>query len=199
MTYPSDERSLTVHAVELKAGLAHLKSICGVDDPDLVADMIEGELSVDTFISKLVMMIAEDESYCLGLGNYLKVVRGRKRRLEHRANRLRFLLASVVTNLPSRKFKNQLASVRAFDIEPSVVIDEEADIPTNFWKQADPVVDVSAIRKHLNQRRKLLEELSNCRRTDERIQLQAAIDRDYPNMPGCHLDNGEISVSITVT
>ena len=160
--------------------------------------MIDGELSVDGFISKLVTMIVEDESHCLGLKSYLKRVGDRRRRLENRANRLRVLLASVVANLPSRKFRNELASVRAFDIEPSVVIDEEADIPTKFWKQADPVVDISAIRKHLNQRRKLLEGLSNCRTTEERIQLKATIDRDYPEVPGCHLDNGDISVSITV-
>ena len=158
MLNSSNERSLTVCAIELQAGIAHLRSICGEDDPELLADMIDGELSVDSFVSKLVTMICEDESNCLGLKTYMRKVGDRKKRLENRANRLRVLLASVVANLPSRKFRNQLASVRAFDIEPSVVIDEEADIPTKFWKQVDPVVDVSAIRKHLNQRRKLLEE-----------------------------------------
>ena len=166
----SPERSAYAQAVELQAGIAHLKSICGDDDPELLADMIEGELSVESFVTKLVTLIAEDEASCIGLKTYLKKVGERRKRLENRAARLRVVLASVVNALPSRKFRNSLASVRAFDIEPNVVIDEEADIPPRFWKEADPVVNVSALRKHLNERRKLLEELSHCRTTEERIQ-----------------------------
>ena len=160
--------------------------------------MIEGELSVESFVTKLVTLIAEDEASCIGLKTYLKKVGERRKRLEYRAARLRVVLASVVSALPSRKFRNNLASVRAFDIEPKVIIDEEADIPPRFWKEADPVVNVSALRKHLNERRQLLEELSHCGTTKERIQRKAEIDRDYPEIPGCHLDNGDLSVTITV-
>lgn len=191
------ERSVSALAFELQAGLAHLKSICG-EDPELLADMIEGELSVDRFVSKVIALIAEDEASCLGLKAYSKKVADRKKRLEHRAGRLRVLLASVVTNLPSRRYRNELASVRAFDIEPSVVIDVEADIPLKFWKQAEPSVDLSAVRKHLNQRRKLVRELFDCRTNEERLQRRAEIDREYPDIPGCHLDNGDLSVSISV-
>ena len=177
------ERSAYVHALELRAGLAHLKSICGDDNQDLLSDMIEGELSVDRFISKVVALIAEDEANCLGIKAYAKKIVDRKKRLEHRAGRLRVLLASIVTNLPSRRYRNELASVRAFDIEPSVVIDVEADIPPQFWKQAEPSVDVSAIRKQLNQRRKLLKQLDDCLTKEERLQRRAAIDETTPTYP----------------
>ena len=40
------ERDVHARMLELQAGLAHRQSICG-DDPELLADMIEGELSVD--------------------------------------------------------------------------------------------------------------------------------------------------------
>ena len=122
------ERAAHAQALGIQAGMAHLQAICG-DDPELLADMIEGELSVDAFVSKMITLIAEDEGGALGLKLYSKKVGDRKRRLEERAKRLRVLLASVVANLPSRRFKNELASVRVFDIEPSVVVDEEADIP----------------------------------------------------------------------
>ncbi len=194
----SPERSAYAQALELQAGIAHLKSICGEDDQELLSDMIEGELSLDRFVSKLVTLIVEDEASVSGLKAYSKRVVDRRKRLESRASRLRVLLASVVHGLPSRKFRNELASVRSFDIEPSVVIDEEADIPSKFWKAADPTLDVPAIRKYLNQRRKLLDGISQCRTSEERAERRAEIDREYPEVPGCHLDNGDISVAITV-
>ena len=134
--------------------MAHLQSICG-DDPELLADMIEGELSVESILSKLIAMITEDEAGALGLKLYRDKISNRKKRLEERAGRLRVLMASLVNSLPSRRFRNELASVRVFDIDPSVIVEEEADIPVRFWKQADPVIDLPAIRKHLNERRKL--------------------------------------------
>src|SRR4051794_1796746 len=121
----TSERSVSALAFELQAGLAHLKSICG-EDPELLADMIEGELSVGRFVSKVIALITEDEASCLGIKAYARKVADRKKRLEHRAARLRVLLTSVVVNLPSRRYSNELASVRVFDIEPSVIVDEEA-------------------------------------------------------------------------
>jgi hypothetical protein len=195
--YALSERDANVQALELQAGLAHLQSICG-EDPELLADMIEGELSAEAFLSRLIAMITEDEASALGLKLYHKKISDRKRRLEEHAKRLRVLLASVVNNLPSRRFKNELASVRVFDIDPSVIVDEEADIPVRFWKQADPVINLPAIRKHLNERRKLIDRLSDCQSSAERVQRQHEIDCIFPDVPGCHLDNGDISVAITV-
>ena len=191
------EKDARVQVLELQAGLAHLQSICG-DDPDLLADMIEGELSVESFLSKLIAMIAEDEAGALGLKLYRDKISNRKKRLEERARRLRVLLASLVASLPSRRFKNELASVRVFDIDPSVIVEEEADIPVKFWKQPEPVIDLPAIRKHLNERRRLLDRLSDCATPEERAQRLVEIDGLFPDVPGCRLDNGDLSVAITV-
>src|SRR5262245_33845385 len=112
------ERAACAQALELQAGLAHLQVICG-DDCELLADMIEGELSVEAFLSTLIAMITEDEASALGLKLYRDKVSNRKKRLEERARRLRVLLASVVNNLPSRRFMTDLPSVRVFDIDPT--------------------------------------------------------------------------------
>ena len=191
------ERAAHAQVLELQAGLAHLQSICG-DDPELLADMIEGELSVESFLSKLIAMITEDEADALGLKLYRDKISNRKKRLEERARRLRVLLASLVNSLPSRRFRNELASVRVFDIDPSVIVEEEADIPVKFWKQPEPVIDLPAIRKHLNERRRLLDRLSDCATPEERAQRLTEIDGLFPDVPGCRLDNGDLSVAITV-
>ncbi len=143
-------------------------------------------------------MITEDEADALGLKLYRDKISNRKKRLEERARRLRVLLASLVNSLPSRRFRNELASVRVFDIDPSVIVEEEADIPVKFWKQAEPVIDLPAIRKHLNERRRLLDRLSDCATPAERAQRLAEIDGLFPDVPGCRLDNGDLSVAITV-
>ena len=91
-----------------------------------------------------------------------------------------------------------MASVRVFDIDPSVIVEEEADIPVKFWKQPEPVIDLPAIRKHLNERRRLLDRLSDCATPEERAQRLVEIDGLFPDVPGCRLDNGDLSVAITV-
>jgi Siphovirus Gp157 len=183
--------------LELQASLANLQSICG-DDADLLADMIEGELSVECVLSKLIAMITEDEADALGLKLYRDKISNRKKRLEERARRLRILLASLVASLPSRRFKNELASVRVLDIDPAVIVEEEADIPVKFWKQPEPVIDLPAIRKHLNERRRLLDQLSDCATPEEKAQRLTEIDGLFPEVPGCRLDNGDLSIAITV-
>lgn len=181
---------------KLLSEIQHLKQICG-DDPELVADMVEGETDVDYFVGRVVQMIGEDEMMIAGIGEYQKTIAERKKRLQNRAGRLRTLLAAVVTELPDRKFTHPVATVSVSDIDPKPIIDDESLIPTQFWKQADPKLDTTAIRKQLLARRDAMSKLAVATSDDERKVLTDIIDRETPAIPGASLDNGDFSVTIS--
>lgn len=191
-----NERVAQIAAEELKANIAHLRDICGDDDNELLGDMIEGETSVENFVGKLIEMIDDDETDSDALKASIRKKQDRKKRIDNRASRLRTLLASVVYALPEKKFRHHLAVVSAFDVDPKPIIQDEASIPSKWWKQADPVVDESAIRKHLLARFKALDALKECRTDEEKAARRAEIDAEFPDIPGATLGNGDISVSI---
>lgn len=191
-----NEQGLSCDSRGLEAELAHLRTICGEDDLDLFNDMIEGETSLPAFVGKMIGLIGADESDSEGIKAYLQKLAARKKRLDQRAARLRVLLASVVTQLPGRKFRHALASVSAFDVDPKVIVIDESKIPTKWWKRPDPVVDQSALRKHLLERQRLLQSLHKDASDEERQARRAEIDQLFPDIPGVTLGNGDISVRI---
>jgi len=191
-----NEQLATKVSADLTADLAHLRSICGEDDAELLCDMIEAETSLDGFIGKMIELIGADEADSEGIKAYQQKLAARKKRLDQRASRLRVLLASVVTQLPGRKFRHALASVSAFDVDPKVILTDESQIPTKWWKRPDPVVDQSALRKHLLERLRLLQSLKEGATDEERQARRAEIDLVFPDVPGVTLGNGDISVRI---
>jgi hypothetical protein len=185
-----------VDATGMLAQISHLREICGGDDEELLADMIEGESDLDRFIGKMIEIIQIDQAAGEALKGYQKKLADRKKRLEDRAARLRTLLASVITELPGRAYRHPLAHVRAFDVDPRVIVTDESVIPSTYWVPQDPKLNEPAIRKHLLERQTLIDMLRECRSPEERLERRAQIDRDYPDISGASLGNGEISVRI---
>ena len=183
-------------ANQLRSQISYLRDICGDDDEDLLTDMIDAESDVDRFIGKLIEIIQVDQADCEGLKNYQRKLADRKKRLEERTTRLRTLLASVITELPGRVYRHPLAHVRAFDVDPRVIVTDESVIPSTYWVPQDPKLNETAIRKHLLERQTLIDLLRECHTPDERRARLAQIDRDFPDIAGASLGNGEISVRI---
>jgi hypothetical protein len=194
--YIKIEREVDFVASRLLSQISRLKEICGDDDEELLADMIEGESDVDRFIGKMIEIIQADQADCEGLKNYQRKLADRKKRLEDRTARLRTLLASVITELPGRVYRHPLAHVRAFDVDPRVIVTDESVIPSTFWVPQDPKLNEPAIRKHLLERQTRLDLLKDCRTLEEKRQRRAEIDREFPDIAGTSLGNGEISVRI---
>lgn len=183
-------------AANIQAEISHLRAICGEEDDDLLADMIEGDTDIDSFIGKMVEIIQIDEAYCEGLKIYQQKLAGRKKRLEERSKRLRTLLASVITELPGRNYRHALAHVRAFDVDPRIIVTDESAIPSIYWVPQDPKLNEPELRRHLLQRQTLMKLLADCRTEDEKQARRQEVDRDIPDIAGVSLGNGEVSVRI---
>lgn len=194
----TSERYITNDLSAIVSSIEHLRMICSDEDNDLLADMIEGELDVEGFVGKTLEFILADEAAVEGIKAHAKRITERRRRLESRIERLRTLLASVVTALPGRKFRHPLASVSAFDVDPRVIVQDESAIPSAFWVPQDPKLNESMLRRHLLERRRLIEESARLVSENQRQAACKMIDLDHPDVPGATLGNGEISVRIRV-
>lgn len=190
------DHPMTEWASDVRFGAAYLREICGDDDGDLLSDMIEGDLDVENVIGKMIEIIQIDQSYCEAIKECQARLLNRRKRLENRIGRLRTLLASVVAELPGRTYRHALAHVRAFDVDPRLVVTDESAIPAAYWVPQDPKLNEPAVRKHLLQRQTLIDLLRDCRTDDERRARRLEIDRDFPDIPGAALGNAEISVRI---
>lgn len=183
-------------ATYIQAYISNLRSICGEDDADLLNDMIEGSTHLDQFVGKVVQIIQTDEAFADGLKAYQRAIGDRRKRLEERAKRLRVLLASVVNELPGRSYQHALAHLRAFDVDPKVIVTDESAIPSAFWIEQDPKLNESMVRKHLLERHRQIDDLAKCRSDNERSIRLEAIDWQYPDIAGACLGNGEVSIRI---
>jgi hypothetical protein len=188
------ERSAFRTARDIAAAVSHLKDICGEDDEQLLADMIEGEVDLEGYVDTVSKMIADDEATCEALAVRAKQMTTRKARISKRAERLRTLLATVLDDSGTKTITTPEATVTVTRLKPGIIIEEEADIPVEWWKRQDPTLNKPGLRKHLNDRREALESISD--EAVDKESLRAEIDKEFPEVPGVSLDNGELSLKI---
>ena len=193
-----DTRYIKVDAEYIKSQIEVLRSICGQEDGDLLAGMIEGETHIDNFVGKLIDLIQTDEAHCESLKTYQKSVLDRRKRLEERSKKVRTLLACVVNELPGRVYRHPIAHLRAFDVDPRVILVDESAIPSRYWIEQDPKLNEAGIRKYLLEREALKKGVDQCDDDQERLARMNQINERFPEIPGVTLGTGELCVRIRV-
>lgn len=114
-------------------------------DEETVADMAEGETSLIEAIAAALTEIDECDMMSVGIAAKIEEFRARKGRVDGRAERVRGLIeqALVVAQIETVKLPSATLTVKR--IPPKPVVIDEADIPTEFWRQPEPVLDKTAI------------------------------------------------------
>ena len=153
-----------------KALRANLKDIIAGDET-LAADMVEGETSINEAIHAAVALVSQDETHIKAIDEHIKALEGRKHRLSERAKMTRTAIAAAMDQAGKKKVDTALGTVSVRSIPPSVQVTEEAEIPTEFWKQPEPKLDKKA--------------------------LLAAL-KDKQTIPGATLSNGGQTIAIKV-
>lgn len=195
MSEAATERSLQYMAEALKRGIESLRDLCG-DDDELLADMVEGELDLDSFADKCLEMEAEDAMRAEALKAQIDKLETRKKRFIDRGARIRSTLAYVMSQAETRKLERPAGTISLRDLPPDIIIASEEDIPASYWKRPEPKLDRAAIRKDAQARDKALREASQIENEVERATELERIDREHPEIPGVNMDNGNISIAI---
>jgi len=165
-------------------------------DPEFLAEAFEGETSLFEQVDALVISVRNDEALADGTDRLIKDLRARKDALDKRAELKRALIGSALEIAGVKKRETPAGTVTVKDVPPKVVITEEADLPTRYLKQADPTPDKKAISDALKAREKAWAEASKISDSVDRAEALAAVDRDFPAIPGATLSNGGTTIAI---
>lgn len=137
---------------EIEAARA-LKASLGVDadDAELLADMIEGETSLYELAAIVVDSIAKDQELIDGIVSRESQLKERKERIRHRQNGRKAKLEQALMVFGERKMELPEATLSLSRRAAKLIIYDEAQVPTQFWKRGDPVLDKTGLTAHLKQ------------------------------------------------
>ncbi|MBY5465245.1 siphovirus Gp157 family protein [Rhizobium leguminosarum] len=165
------EFNLARQAEAAKRLMSNLRSQGVDDDQELVSDTIEGETSLIEAIEAALAEIDECDIHVAGLKAKEAEFAARRRRLEERAERIKATIEQAMIATDQESFRLPTATLTLAKRAASLIVTNEADIPTRFWIEQErpaPKLDKKALR--------------------------AALDKEP--IPGATLDNGSRSLSV---
>jgi hypothetical protein len=115
------------------------------NDPELLADTIEGETSLFEIFDKMIWANGHDTAYIKACELAIQDMQDRKDRFAKRIESRRSLIeqAMMICELP--KVERPLATLSMQNRAAQVLIVDESEVPSRFWKAADPKLDKKAI------------------------------------------------------
>lgn len=166
------------------------------DDLQALQDTFDGETTLDNAIRDAVLMIEEDEIFVNGIKAREATLKARRDRLEKRIDATRGLIEQAMVIAQWAKHEMDIGTVALGKAAPRVVIDDESQIPTQFWKPSDPALDRAGLSRLLKERHKAI---SAARKITDGVERAAAIrkvDTDLPPIDGAHLETEGVSLTI---
>jgi hypothetical protein len=142
------------------------------DDEELVMDTIEGETGLIEAIEAGLDELDECEVMITGLKAKETAFSDRRSKIERRAERIKALIEQAMIATEQTTLRLPRATLTLAKRAPSVIVNNEADIPAKFWIEQDrpaPKLDKKALGAAL--------------KANEAI-------------PGASLDNGSVSLSV---
>jgi Siphovirus Gp157 len=173
-----------------------LKVMVGEDEQALY-DTFEGETTLDGAIRKTLLANFEDEITIEGIKLVAEKLKERKERAEKRIEVRRGLIEQAMVLAKWKKKQFDIATVSVSDAAKRLEIDDEEEIPTQFWKRADPKLDKAGLGKVLRERDKALTAANAIKDPKEREQALKIVDRDFPPIPGARLEAGGVTLTIS--
>lgn len=128
-----------------KVLVEQLRDLQADDDEDVVRDSIEGETDLHEAIEAAVKRLGDDLAAIEGLEAYTKKLDGRKARLKERVETTREAIANAMELARLPKMETPFATIAQKKVAPKVIITEEADIPSDFFKPQPPKLDKRAV------------------------------------------------------
>lgn len=154
----------TAAAQVLKAALSEI-----TDDPDTLADTIEGETSLHEAIAAVVAGLDEDKMLLDGIKSLQASLAAREARVQTRIDRRRRAIERGMVAGEVQKLELPQATLSMRRVPPALHIVSETIIPDRFWKPQPPKLD----KKELGDA------------------IKAGQD-----VPGATLDNGSMTLAI---
>lgn len=125
-----------------------LREIAG-DDLDVIRDTLEGEIDLRGLICWAAEQNATDAALVAGLAETLKRLKERQDRIEKRIGMRRVAILAAMASGEIKSLDTPVGTITRKAVPPSVLILDEAAIPSDFWKPSDPKLDKKAVGEAL--------------------------------------------------
>jgi len=188
-------------AVELRQELAKL--IVGEaggdmtpDDLETLRDTFDGQTTLDIEIRRAVLAIEEDEILITGIKARETELKNRRLRIEKRIEATRGLIEQAMTIAEWSKHEMDIGTVALGKAPPRLEIDDESQIPSQFWKSADPTLDKAGLKKVLTERYKAIEAAKKIKDPEARLAALLRAETDFPPIDGAGLETDGVSLTI---
>ena len=176
----------------IKEAINQLKEICGEEDSELLADMVEGETSIDRFAEISIEQIENDAGMIEALKLRIADMTARKQRFEQRQKSTRQLVAWLMSEAGMKKLELPVATLSLRNIQPSVKVVDEALVPSRYWVQRDPVIDLKNLRRDVLAYEKERGAIMEMPDPDERAEKLKALDF----IEGVQVGNADLSLTV---
>lgn len=198
MSDAKTERSINFRAERYKTILADLRELVGEDDEGLLSDTYEGQTGFFEMIDDVLEIINVDENIVSALKQSILQMQTRKTRKEKRIDRLRSFLTLTLDEAKLKSCERPTATLSVKLGAPKLNIVDETEIPSQFWKRADPKLDRSGLLKTIKER---MAAQADARESlcadDEALKTQLnKIDQEMPPIDGVELSPAELQISI---
>ena len=186
-----------------KALRLHLTALVRFEDVELTADDLqaiqdtfEGETTLDAEIRNAVLAMDEDEIMVVGLRAHVDEMTTRRRRFEKRIEARRGLIEQAMTVAGLPKLEMDIGTLSCRAAKPGVEVDDESLIPSQFFTRPDPAISKAGLTKTMLERHKALQAADQIRDETARTLERTRIDREMPAIPGCHVEEGGVTLFI---
>jgi len=165
-------------------------------DEQALTDTFDGETTLDAEIRAAVLAIEEDEIFVAGIKAREAELKNRRLRFEKRIEATRGLIEQAMTVANWPKLEMDIGTVSVGKATPRIEIDDESEIPTQFWKREDPTLDKAGLTKVLRERQKALDNVLKIGVPEERARALGKLNEEMPPIPGCHIETGGVALTI---
>lgn len=138
---------------EAAKGLRESLAKLAEGDEELMLDMIEGETSLVECIDALLLRGAADKGLAVGIDAVMADLQARKARVEKRIAFDRALIEQAMMIAEIAKLERPAATLSLANRPAAVRVDNEADIPAEFWTAGAPKLDRKALAAALKEGR----------------------------------------------
>lgn len=136
-------------AREIEAAKALIASLgADAEDADLLEDMVEGETQLFELIDRLLDRHFQDVELVDGIKARKTALEIREKRIKDRISYRKAKLEQALS-IFGRKIERPEATLSLVKRAPALIVTEEADIPSDYWKQPPPKLDEARLKRDL--------------------------------------------------
>lgn len=139
-----DLRLIDAEAEAARSLLLNLQDVFAGDD-DAAEDAIEGQTSLKEMISDAVDMAGDLDDMAEVLAKKIEALKARKARMENKSEMIRSAVSSAMATVNLKTLRLPTATLTLKATPPKVIVSDESEIPSQFWKPQPPKLDKKAL------------------------------------------------------